>query len=101
MARIVDAFRDKGITRGKTTRFLADDALAVVRECRKRRVLISGVDGFFLTEHTTQPSMENSVDLSDIESFHNPVDCWTRAERFIQINADKGLYFEIVMDDHE
>ena len=99
MARIEDEFRKKGLTRGNTVRFRAAEALAVIRRCCARRVAVLGIDGFFLTEHTTQPSMAHSIDLSDIESFHNPVDCWTRAERFIQINADKGLYFEIVMDE--
>ena len=101
MASIEEEFRNKGILRGRTLHFRPEDAIAVVRRCRERGIAIHGIDGFIITEHVTQPVMEQSMDLSDIASLRNPIDCWDRAERFLEDRRASDLYFEIVTGEHD
>lgn len=66
MARVEEEFRSERVLRGRTLRFRAEDAIAIIRRCRERGIAVHGVDGFSITERTTQPVMEESIDLSDV-----------------------------------
>ncbi|HEV3415622.1 MAG TPA: hypothetical protein VG056_02365 [Pirellulales bacterium] len=101
MARVDEEFSAQGILRGRTIRFRADDALAVVRRCQERGVKVLGVDGFIITEHFTQPLMEQSVDMSDFGNRHSGLNCWDRAAKFLEERKTTDLYFEVVMEDHK
>ena len=61
-------------------------------KCERQQVVILGIDGFYLTDTTTQPSMENSVDYS---VRHFDKDLYQNAIRFLE-ERDQNLHFEIV-----
>jgi hypothetical protein len=90
---IAAEFKPRGIVRGGTLFLEARAALAMVARAHDLAVPILGVDGFWVTEHTTQPDMGHSVDLGGGES------SWRAARAFIQSRADMGLMFEVVADE--
>ena len=68
----------------------ANIALKMIEKCREQNIQVTGIDGFLLTDVTTQPTMEHSIDLSRC-----PLDCWDRAEAFLKPLATTDLYFEV------
>jgi hypothetical protein len=95
---IEQEFVAKGVVRGGTLILPAHHALELVRCCRERGIRVLGLDGFALTETTTQPVMEHSTDYS----WPNDNDAWSRAESFLAERIDSGLQFEVVVDQkHE
>lgn len=95
--KIGQEFSHLGIKPGGIHMFRIADAIKIVKICRERRLRIWGIDGFFITENSTQPSMEHSIDLSDID---NSLQCWDVAEEFLNKMINYDLYFEIVSDDY-
>jgi len=93
MASVEDEFRPKNIGHGGILMLRPTDALSMILRCRDLQILVLGIDAFILTEHTTQPVMEHSVDLSD----YAQGDSWTLAEKFLRKRMDKGFVFEIVV----
>lgn len=90
---IAGEFKTRGIVRGGTLILASEDALAMVGRARELDVRILGVDGFWITEHTTQPDMGHSIDLGGEPS------SWAAAEEFIRSRAGLGLSFEVVADE--
>jgi hypothetical protein len=72
------------------------DAIELVRRCRERGIEVLGVDGFRLTERTTQPVMEQSIDLSGLEDLRRRSACWDRAEEFLLQRSTSDLFFKVV-----
>jgi hypothetical protein len=101
MSRIEDEFRSAGALRGGVLLLRPHDAIRMVQRCRERQVRVLGIDGFFLTDCTTQPSIEQSIDLSDFHGGRHFVDCWERAETFLEERKKTDLFFEIVIEDHK
>lgn len=66
----------------------------MVERARELSVRILGVDGFWLSERTTQPDMEHSLDVSG-----DPDYGWDQAAAFLQDRADTGLMVEVVDDE--
>ncbi|MCA9257281.1 MAG: hypothetical protein KDA33_16660 [Phycisphaerales bacterium] len=97
MSKIEDEFRERGTYRGRTLKFRPADAIAFVRRCREKKVIVFGVDGFYLTATTTQPDMNESIDLS-LPPYRGQ-DCWKLAEEFIGERQDSDLFFEVVADE--
>jgi indolepyruvate ferredoxin oxidoreductase alpha subunit len=56
-------FEHRGIVRGALLFLPASDALAMVKGARELGVPIYGVDGFWITDDTTQPDLGHSIDL--------------------------------------
>jgi hypothetical protein len=86
----------RGLIRGGVSLFTPPDALELVARARNEGIRIRGIDGFFLRDKQTEPSMADSVDLTaggDVQG-----DCWHRAERFLQERLGSGMHFEIVLD---
>ncbi len=77
--------------------FAADDAIALIQEAHKRRIIILGIDTFRLTEKTTEPMLDHILDLSTRGFFAD--DDWDQSIRFIQERARHGFHFEIVLGD--
>lgn len=94
MEPIEQEFADRGVLRGTVFMLRARDAMEMVRRCREEGIEVLGLDAFRLTEKTTQPLMEQSIDLSA----PGEGDCWTRAEAFLAARSDSELYFEVVID---
>ena len=94
MEPIEQEFADKGVLRGAVFMLRAQSALEMVRRCREEGIEVLGLDAFRLTEQTTQPLMEQSIDLTK----PGEGDCWIRAETFLAARTDSDLYFEVVID---
>lgn len=90
---IAAEFKSRGIVRGGILILGPHEALAMVARAHEQGVPILGVDGFWITEQTTQPDMEHILDLGHVQS------SWREAEEFIRSRADTGLMFEVVADE--
>lgn len=87
-------FVQKGLNRAGIIMYPKSDALDFIKECSKHRIRILGIDGFFITDTITQPSLEDSIDFSAASSVE--VVC-EKAVAFIE-SRNIRLYFEIVCD---
>lgn len=95
MNKVEILFKDQAVIRGGIFLFSKENAFQFIEECRNRDIAILGVDGFFITDVTTQPSMENSVDFSRGQFYGNIYD---EAVQFIE-GRGNNLYFEIVCSE--
>jgi hypothetical protein len=91
---IRDEFEAPGVGRGRTLILRPADAQALIERARSLDIAVLGVDGFWLTETTTQPDLANSVDLSA-----DPSSSWESALAFVAERSETGLMFEVVLDD--
>jgi hypothetical protein len=95
MNKVEKLFLNKAIQRGGVLLFSKKDALEFVAECRRQNVQVLGIDGFYLTEKSTQPSMDNSIDYSS--NFLSKEWNVDPIQFLIQLGDD--MYFEIVCAD--
>lgn len=89
-------FEKKGIVRGNTIFFPTNTATEVILAAAEAGLRVLGVDGFVITETSTQPFMEHSIDFSG-----GPAACENdiqAALEFVKARKSLGLYFEIVLD---
>jgi hypothetical protein len=86
-------FAGRGIRRGGVLMLRAPDAIAYIEAARHRGIPVLGVDSFVVTEHTTKPLMEHSINLSCPGT---PTDTWLAARNFVEQRGDSGFVFEIV-----
>jgi hypothetical protein len=91
---IEQAFLARGHVRGGILFLDPALALEMIEVARSQQVPVAGVDGFFLTEASTQPSMEHSLDLGG--AWYR-VNTWDEAAQFIKSKSDLGLRFEITL----
>ena len=85
-------FKSKGIVRGGILLVPINHALEMILEAEKEGVNILGIDGFFIKDDVTEPSMDNSVQFDEESSNH------ADAKKFLENKRSKGLLFEIVFD---
>jgi hypothetical protein len=85
-------FEQRGIVRGGTLILPPADALAMVKRARELGVPVLGVDGFWITDDTTQPDLGHTIDLGSGTN-------WDEASRFIAERSHLGLMFEVVEDE--
>ena len=86
-------FAARGENRGGIVMFTPAIALEMIEASRNSGVAVLGLDGFWLTGKTTQPSMEHSVDYS-----RDLTDCWTRAADFVRKVIAPGMFVEVVLE---
>lgn len=89
-------FLGQGEVRGGILLLRVDDALALIESARRKNVRVLGVDAFKLSDNTTQPMMEHSLDLSSGET-REETDTWSAASGFIKHRELTDLHFEIVL----
>lgn len=65
----------------------------MVDRSRELGVGVLGVDGFWITDDTTQPDLGHSVDLGSGRGR------WDEAATLIRERATLGLMFEVIVDD--
>lgn len=94
MNKVEVLFSDRAINRGGIFLFSKKDALDFIEQCKYREIVVLGIDGFFISESLTQPSLENSIDYSG--TLFNS-DIYEKALEFIN-NRDANLYFEIICE---
>jgi hypothetical protein len=79
--------------RGGISWLSPEEAIRVIQDAQKTSTRFLGLDGAFLIDNATRPSMEDSWDYSG-----QPVaDPYSHAIQFIRERASKGLHFEIVV----
>ena len=94
MNKVEKIFIDKSLNRSGIILYSKRDALEFVEECSRNGIKILGIDGFFITDKTTQPSLRDSIDFSTELYYRN---IHTIAKKFIERKED-NLYFEIVCE---
>jgi hypothetical protein len=92
MNKVEKLFLSKAINRAGIYLYAKENALNFVEECKKQDVTVLGIDSFYLTESTIQPSMDNSIDFSTASIGKGIFD---EAIQFLKQRGD-DLYFEIV-----
>jgi len=93
MEDIEKKFAERGIIRGGLLLLRPEDALELIDEAARKRRKVLGVDGFIITNNSTQPLMDESINLSKY-----PLECWEKAKRFLLCRVDRDLFFEIILD---
>lgn len=88
-------FSSRAIRRGGLYFYQPQDAIEVIRACRRRGKVILGVDAFEISERFTKPVQEESIDFSakGIVSGN-----WDEAEQFVRERQNRGLVFEVVYE---
>lgn len=95
--QVMRLFKERGISRGGLTLFDCETAILFVRQASETGLVILGIDGFFLGERETRPSLADSIDLSNANL---PRERQTKcAIEFLMQRRERGLYFEVVVDD--
>ncbi|MEZ4912398.1 MAG: hypothetical protein R2774_16230 [Saprospiraceae bacterium] len=94
MNKVEILFSGRALNRGGVLLFSKKDALDFIKQCKNCDITILGIDGFFISEMATQPSLEDSIDYST--TF--PSTCvYKNALKFVE-ERDDNLYFEIVCE---
>jgi hypothetical protein len=97
-SKIEAEFASRAIVRGGLYLLRPLNAVQFVHRCREESIEILGIDGFKITETTTQPLMEQSVDFSSSNSL-SPVgtNTWDQAIAFLIERKELDLFFEVVI----
>ena len=92
MNKVEKLFSNRAILRGGIYLYSKPDAIKFIKECEKENIMLLGIDAFFLTATTTQPSMDNSVDYS-MQPIEKTI--YDLAIEFLE-KRDDQLCFEII-----
>lgn len=95
MNKVEEEFQHKAIRVSTLLLYSKLDALCFVERCKIHKIIILGIDGFFINEQLTQPSLDDSIDYSSIP-FSKSV--YENAIKFLEERND-NLYFEIVTSE--
>jgi hypothetical protein len=100
MNKVEQKFKDRAaINRKSYFLFAKNDAIDFVNECRKEKIYILGIDGFYRIDDTTiQPSLDNSIDFSSLLQSAKVIDIYSIAIDFLR-NRNGELFFEIVCSE--
>ena len=90
-------FAPRGILRGGLLMLAPDDAIAHIRRACDARITVLGIDAFRITERSTRPFMEHSVDYTTSEA-PAPPDPRREAKTFLPGYRYTELVFEVVLD---
>jgi hypothetical protein len=94
MEEIIDKeLYEKAVLRGNLMFFHSNEALILIMRCENQNRKILGIDAFRITESTTQPVSEHSIEFSDTN-----VGNWKESIEFIEKRKTAGLLFEVVVD---
>jgi hypothetical protein len=97
MNKVEKELLSRAIVRENILLFAKENALVFVEECKKNKIQLLGIDGFFLFEDKIQPSLDNSVDFSS--NFNDKSnDVYSDAIKFIN-DKDSSLFYEITCSE--
>ena len=98
---IFERYRPKAQERHKLLLLPATDALDCIRECHRAGLTLLGFDAFrLLPEDHTQPVMEYSIDVSDLQHESLSLDeKYYEAEQLLSSCPDKSLWYELVVQE--
>ena len=91
---IEEEFLTVGTVRGGMLFLRPAEAIALVHRAREAGRAVLGIEGFWITEKATQPSMEHILNLSKATREES----WAEAERFLSMYAESGMMFEVVVE---
>jgi len=91
---IVAEFRAFGVGRQRDL-FCARTAFEVVDRCEQEGIGILGIDGFYLTDKTTTPQDDHTLDLSTAPRAYDD------ARGFLRRGDGLPLFYEFTLDDHD
>ena len=94
MNKVEKRFVNKALNRSGVILYSKEDALEFIEECSKNDIGLLGIDGFFITNKTTQPSLVDSKDFSTGLRCQNVYD---EAIEFLEAR-NSNLYFEIICE---
>ncbi|MCP5467925.1 MAG: hypothetical protein H7A32_01485 [Deltaproteobacteria bacterium] len=95
MSKLKELFKSKGILQPGGWFILSKkEAIELIEACNKEKVQILGIDGFFLREKGIQPSLEHSVDFSELEL----EEAYQRSLEFLNQQPEE-LFFEVVCSE--
>ena len=94
MNNVERKFYKKAVKRGGLLLFEKGIALDFIDVCQKQNIAILGIDGFYLAERETQPSMINSIDFEKTLPLENR---FQKAKDFIN-SRGSNLHWEIICD---
>jgi hypothetical protein len=92
-------FEKIGFIRGGLLLLGAKEAISLLNRLRIENISLLGIDGFFITKHTTQPSLEDSIDFTNSMRVPNKNVLIKEAIEFIEKRKNKNIYFEIVFEN--
>ena len=92
MNKVEVLFLDRAIKRAGVLLFSKKDTLDFIEQCEYYKIVILGIDGFFISKYKTLPSMEDSIDYS---SSLLSDDIYKKAIEFVNERND-SLHFEII-----
>lgn len=98
MNKVESDFKHRAVIRGGLLLFSKEDAIAFVSACEKNDIQILGIDGFYVADDRTQPSMENSIDYSSSDYRQQLKSVYSFAIRFLE-EKDEDLLFEIICSE--
>jgi hypothetical protein len=75
--------------------FCRRTALEIVSMCETGRVKIWGIEGFYLTKHTTQPDMDWILNMSDAPYSYE------FASKFLKDSSPLPLFFCLTVEEKE
>ncbi|TWF39066.1 hypothetical protein FHW36_106290 [Chitinophaga polysaccharea] len=94
MNKVEQIFVEEALERGGLLLYTREIALKFVKECRNENIHLLGIDGFFLIDNSTQPSMADSIDFS---SLFFEGDVYKKAIDFLE-KRPIGMFFEIICE---
>jgi hypothetical protein len=86
-------FRRFAVIRGNLHFFNHEIALKIIDRSEELGVKVLGVDSFYLSMETTQPTTEHSIDLSNVQEGTHDL-----ARKLIESTRGKPLFFEVSLD---
>jgi hypothetical protein len=89
-----EKFEARGMRRGGILFLPASDAIGLIEAARAQGRPVLGIDSFHITDTTTEPLMEHSIDLSVGEISG---DTWSAASEFVRARSESGFMFEVVL----
>lgn len=92
MNKVEIKFINSGTLRGGILFLKSYDAIKFIEECQLQKIEILGIDSFIITEDSTQPLMEKSVDISNRPFIDED---YEKLIEFISV-IKENLYFEVV-----
>ena len=97
---VLEKYINKAVKKGNLCFFNRLDTLEIVNRCQSLGIKILGIDEFNITEESTIPLQDFSLDMTAIQMQRivEKSNCWEIARNFLA-NAGPNVYFEIVLDE--
>jgi hypothetical protein len=93
--KIIESFSNEALKKGKTFYFTPVKAIEIIGILKKQGIPVLGLDAVIVAPGITRPSMEHSINLSELRS----EETWEQAIDFLKKMNESELLFEIIADE--